>query len=74
MKLFLFEYLDHVSENYHDEGGLVIVAENKEDAVRQVEAMPNVRISEDEWNSVIEYELAQSYKPKVYVFPDAGCC
>ena len=39
MKIFIFERLDKVSSNYHEEGGLVIIAKNKKEAIKILERL-----------------------------------
>lgn len=40
MKLYLFPYVECVSDRYHSEGGLVVVANDKGHAARLIEAFP----------------------------------
>lgn len=75
MKAFVFEYLDKVSDNHHEEGGLFIVARDKERAIELIdETNGTVRVTSDEWKKVLVYELSGSYEEKLIAFPDAGCC
>jgi hypothetical protein len=74
MKIFIFQRLDKVSYNYHEEGGLVVVAENAEQVKELIEKEGNIEITDKEWKDVITYELMDNEKPRVFVFPDAGCC
>lgn len=76
MMLFLFRRIDQVSGNYHPEGGLVIVAYDRERAQDLIAESSEIQPTESDWDEVIEYELmtGHGYQPAVYVFPDAGCC
>ena len=84
MNLYLFEDIEKVSNNYHDGGGLVIVAKDKRAANKEVKSYNKanqgwrnedpINITEKEWKTVIVYKLDGEHKPKVYPFPDAGCC
>ena len=74
MNIFIFEDLQQVSNNYHKNGGLVIVAWNIENAKKLVEPDEYIKITDEEWNNVITYELKHDEEEKYYVFPDAGCC
>lgn len=74
MKIFIFERLDKVSYNYHEEGGLAVVAEDVDQVKELIEKEGNIKITEEEWKNVITYELMDNEKPRVFVFPDAGCC
>lgn len=74
MKLFLFERINQVSENYHSEGGLVIVAIDRNHAEMLIADDANIQPTESDWGEVVEYTLDRGYTPVFYVFPDAGCC
>ena len=74
--MFVFEDIDQVSNNYHTERGLIIIAKSKESANQIItnEEHHGIRISEDEWDKCIVYELNpdKSYIEKVIAFPNAG--
>jgi len=74
MKMFVFEYISKVSDRYHPEGGLVIVAKDKEQVIELIEEYGIIEITEEEWKDVIIYELKNNEKPRIFAFPDAGCC
>lgn len=74
MKIYIFRRLDQVSDNYHSEGALLVVAKDKRELKRLVEQEKYVTISDDEMRELESYELFKKYEPKVFVFPDAGCC
>jgi hypothetical protein len=82
MKMFVFEYVDELTNSYHSGGGLAVVAEDMEhvDSLL-VEASSehwssdaNVRMTDDERSRAIVYELAGLEEPRVFVFPNTGCC
>ena len=75
MKIFIFEYINQVSGNYHSGGGLVIIAESKEKAIELIADNKHIRPDEKEWETVVVYKLADTdIQPKYFVMPDAGCC
>lgn len=74
MKMFVFEKLNKVSGRYHEEGGLVVVARDIKHVEELIKAEGYIEISKEEWKDVITYELAKDEEPRVFVFPDAGCC
>lgn len=74
MKLFLFERIEQLTEYYHPEGGMAIVANDDEHARTIIADMEYIEPTDEEWNTKIVYELAGDYPPTVHVFPDAGCC
>lgn len=75
MKAFVFESIDKVSDNYHSDGGLFIVAKDKNRAIELINVTAGeVVVTEDDWNKVITYELLGEYEEALIAFPDAGCC
>lgn len=74
MKIFIFESLSTVSPNYHSEGGLAVVAKDKKQVEELIEKQQYIEIDDEEWQDVLIYELKEDAEPKVFVFPDAGCC
>lgn len=81
MNIYIWESLDMVSTNYHEDGGLIIVAESLADAKEQA----NLHNQKESWSRIkidkdpdFVYPLADLGENKidkrVIVFPDAGCC
>ena len=68
MKMFVWEYVNGLTSNYHDGGGALVIADNLESARKLLgnsEAntqMPNFSAS------------VESNENRVFIFPDAGCC
>jgi hypothetical protein len=76
MKLFIFEDIEHVSHHYHSNWGLMVIAKDRHkqfDMVIETLWTDDIKITEDEWKSVIEYDVWE-VEPKVIVFPDSWCC
>lgn len=75
MKIYIFDGIKEVSERYHPEGSLVIIAKDKDHAKEVVSVDKNIQITDEEWLKVESYELKNSdEKPKYWVMQDAGCC
>ena len=74
MKMFIFKELSQVSDNYHSEGGLAVIAKDKDQVYQLIEEYGDIEITEDEWHEVWIYDLVGDVEPEVFVFPDAGCC
>lgn len=85
MYAYVFERLGRVSTAYHPEGGLVILAYDREQAkglVAQYNADlavegnddPAIVIPERAWDTVLELPLAKRFEERIVVFPNAGCC
>jgi len=81
MKMYLWERLDQVSENYHCEGGLVVIAKDKKEVKKLIKAKneaeewgPDIEIKDEEWKDVKIFEMNENNNPEIFYFPDAGCC
>lgn len=74
MKIFIFESVNRLTGQYHHSGGLVIIADNQEQAKDLIKDDSDIAVSDEEWNSVEIFELKDETKPKYWIFPDAGCC
>jgi hypothetical protein len=74
MKIFIFESVGKCSDNYHTEGGVVVIAKDKRAAKKLLKKDPAIDIEEHEWDDVKSYELANEEKERIWVMPDAGCC
>ena len=69
-KVFIWNIVADLTNNYHSSGGLVVIADNLEDA--KILAMEQDVKFDDETPTV--YELKDTVEDEVYIFPDAGCC
>ncbi len=73
MKIFVWERLEQATDNWHPEGGVMVVAETVEHA-KDLAQKQGVTFGNQYDTEVIEYELVGIHEEKVFVFPDAGCC
>ena len=73
MKAFVWKRIEKVSNNYHEDGGLLIIAENlrraREIAITR-DGTPMIGVA-DEPDFIFE---ATAYQEEVIAFPDTGCC
>lgn len=74
MKIFIFEDVNQVSNRYHSEGGLVIVARDTYHVEELIKDYDCIVIEKEDWEKVVVYDLAGYVESKVFIFPDAGCC
>jgi hypothetical protein len=85
VNLYLWEHIERVSSNYHDSGGLVVIARDADDAKAQIVAFnasreyadpehPEIVVTDEEWNTARVFKLSGEHAPGVVQFPDAGCC
>lgn len=74
MKIYIWSSVEHLTDNYHQRGGVAIVAPTLELA-RCMLLNPNAKPCEamsKEPDAI--YDLEGDPVPRMYVFPDAGCC
>jgi len=89
MNVYVFKDVEQLTDNYHCEGGLVVVAKNEnhvEELIKDTNKISwdesddftligaDIRLSDEEWADMIVYPTNNDAEPRVYVFPDAGCC
>ena len=68
--MFIWENVDHLTDNYHSGGGLAVVAATLE---RARELAPQGSSARTEAPDHV-YMLAEPAEERALVFPDAGCC
>lgn len=71
MNLYIWQSVSGVTEYYHSEAGLAVVAETEDDA----RALVQLDGREIKWaapSAVIR--VADDTAPIAWIFPDAGCC
>ena len=73
MMLYLFERIDGLTDSYHSEGGLVVIAEDRVSAQALVLERQNCELDEYDWSKAKEFELVGVADAQLFVFPDAGC-
>jgi len=74
MKIFILEEVDQVSNRWHSDGGLVIIAKDLEQAKELASLEPECVPTKKEWSKALVYNLVEETEPRAFVFPDAGCC
>lgn len=72
MKIFIFEDVEKCSDNYHEGGGVVVIADDEDRARDVANSIHGCHIQPDE-KPVASYDVATD-EEKVFIFPDAGCC
>lgn len=79
MKMFLWGRTSPVTDSFHAEGGLCIVAKDLESA-RRLWVNSNAAAELDNAYNAVKYwpdrvfELVGDQVPEIFVFPDVGCC
>jgi hypothetical protein len=75
MFVFIWDYLEMVTDRYHREGGLVVIAENITRALEMANAQGVVFLSDElKPDLCYEIECSEDAEAKVFIFPNAGCC
>jgi hypothetical protein len=86
VNIYIFPYIDPITENWHSGGGLVIVARDLEQAQALVNAnaaergigavaLQNEEKEDDnERIEMVTYPLEGKHEARLFVFQDAGCC
>ena len=71
MKIYIWQEIKHCSDNYHDNGGVVVIADNLERA-EKLAMEQGCKFSPEE---TPDHEIeTTSHDEKVIIFPNAGCC
>lgn len=73
MQIFIFDRVAEATTNYHSEWWIVVIAKDKEDALKLLSSTA-ATITDTEWENVVTYELKNNQEPNIFIFPDAGCC
>jgi hypothetical protein len=74
MKVFVWKYIDHCSDDYHPEGGVVVFAATEERARELANKEPGCAIRPKEMPDDVRELASESGGECVIIFPDAGCC
>ena len=81
MKVFVWERLSCVSENYHQEGGLLIIAKDMSRAIEIVQEKVDttsgyykVDCDAKTKEPTLVYDTTDDAEERAMIFPDAGCC
>lgn len=72
MRVFIWEKVNQCSNNYHSEGGVVVIADNLKRAVEIANQVQGCDIQSSEMPDDVYSIIAD--EEKVFIFPDAGCC
>jgi hypothetical protein len=85
VNVFIFPNVLRLTTRYHSDGGLVVIAESREqvaaliseehpDEWSSIEKNHRIEITPEEWDDVQVFELMDNCEPRMFVFPNAGCC
>lgn len=82
MKIFIWKEVAGLTNNWHDGGGVAVVAEDLESA-RKALVEDGVRTEAKGDHEICEaltkdpdgsYQLVDAEGPAIFYFPNAGCC
>lgn len=71
MKVFVWNYIYNLTDNYHSGGGLVVFAEDEARA-KELAIAHGVTFSDDD--TLDDVRIVDGGEERVYIMPDAGCC
>jgi len=71
MKVFVWDYIGSLTDNYHSGGGLIVFAE---DEVRARELATAEGVTFSHGDDPADVRVVEGGSEAVYVMPDAGCC
>ena len=74
MNMYVWEDIQELTDNYHSDGGLVVLA-SSEARARELAIERGVKFGQNDVPDV--YPLcacSATEEERVYLFPDAGCC
>lgn len=76
MNLYIWQDLDRMSDSYHTEGGLVVIAPTLHAARERLRATPGIPADSDAFakEPSATYEIGVEHDECVIDFPNAGCC
>lgn len=71
MKIYIYKELYHVSDRYHEHGGLIVIAKDRK--AHDSLVAKDVSIVIDKRPDII-LNVSGKIEEQVIVFPNAGCC
>ena len=86
MKIFIWKYINNLTDNYHSGGGLVVIAETeakarkkaikamRKDCYSQRTAEECTIFPDEKPNLILSIKGLPEGSREVFIFPDAGCC
>jgi len=74
VKVFIWEECDYVSDRYHDDGGLTVVARGLEAARRLIAETCPKKCAALTADPTLELDVVDPGEERIFVFRNAGCC
>jgi len=74
MKIFILPRVEECTEEYHTEGGLVVLAKDIDKAKELIKAETQARPTEEEWASATIFDVVGEHEPAHWIMSDTGCC
>lgn len=77
MNIYLFQSISDLTDNYHDGGSAMVIAESVEKAINSLPVAAQTEASNDWVAGRVRswpLPLGTVVKPEMFIFPDAGCC
>ena len=80
MNVYIWKRVDLLTDSFHSEGGFVVIASSLEGARALTPKREYEEDDDPEYTTPLNTEpdaiipTVESQEPRVFVFPDAGCC
>lgn len=72
MNIYIWNRVEHATNSWHPEGGVVVFADTLEEAIYLANAKDGCEIKGEEKPD--EVRACSEGEKKVFIMPDAGCC
>lgn len=72
MKVFIWHQIEHATDSYHPEGGVVVFASDEARAREVAAKNPTCKIAADEKPD--EVRDCSGDEERLFIMPNAGCC
>ena len=75
MRMFVWEYVNRITCNWHDGGGVLVIAGDLDRARELLLTQGGVYDDSDVLTLDPDFSASvETQDEKVFIFPDAGCC
>lgn len=73
-RMYIFEYVDGITDNYHNGGGLAIITKSGDPVQVFRDANPDLDPDFANEDAPASYQVPDDTEERIFVFPDVGCC
>lgn len=73
-RIYIFDYVNGITEQYHDGGGLAIVTKTGDPVKVFRDANPELEPDFNNAEDPVSYTVPDNIGERIFVFSDTGCC